>query len=221
VVACDRTAYLSNFNCGLMIKNNIAKIAIVAGLVLAASPVLASVAFGYGSSGGGGGGAISFGNGASNPLPGTTPATGTIGVTATGGGGSVLGASVYDFTTNLMVGSTGADVTALQQFLIGAGFSIPAGATGYFGLETKAAVMAYQSANNLPSTGFVGPLTRALLNEGVIPTTPETTTTTTTTTTGTTGSGTQLTSAQVSAIVTLLQSFGVSQATIAQVEAAL
>jgi len=69
-------------------------------------------------------------------------------------------ASVASFTRNLTVGSTGADVTALQTKL---GVTP---ATGYFGAITKAAVMAYQTANGLPSTGYVGPLTLAKLNAG-------------------------------------------------------
>ena len=75
------------------------------------------------------------------------------------------------FDVNLTVGSTGADVASLQTLLIAKGFSIPAiqsGAAtpGYFGSQTKTAVMAYQSANGIPNTGFVGPLTRAALNAG-------------------------------------------------------
>ena len=46
------------------------------------------------------------------------------------------------FTQNLTIGSRGADVTALQNWLISKGFSIPAGATGYFGTQTRAAVAA-------------------------------------------------------------------------------
>ena len=76
-------------------------------------------------------------------------------------------AMAASFGANLTVGSTGADVTALQSALIAAGYSIPAGATGYFGSQTKAAVQKYQAANGIPSTGFVGPLTRAKLNGGV------------------------------------------------------
>lgn len=73
------------------------------------------------------------------------------------------------FTRDLTVGSTGADVTALQTKL---GVS----ATGYFGSLTKAAVMSYQTANGIPSTGYVGPLTRAQLNAGSVVTTGGTTT---------------------------------------------
>ncbi len=73
------------------------------------------------------------------------------------------------FTSYLTVGSTGADVTALQTWLISNGFDIPAitsGAAtkGYFGQQTKAAVVKYQASVSLPSTGFVGPLTIAKLN---------------------------------------------------------
>ena len=62
------------------------------------------------------------------------------------------------FTRNLTVGSTGADVTALQTKL-----SVSP-ATGYFGAITKAAVVAYQTANGISATGYVGPLTLAKLN---------------------------------------------------------
>lgn len=66
------------------------------------------------------------------------------------------------FTRDLTVGSTGADVTALQTWLISKGFSIPAGATGYFGAQTKAAVAAFQAANAItPAAGYFGPITRA------------------------------------------------------------
>ncbi|MEK7646214.1 MAG: peptidoglycan-binding domain-containing protein [Patescibacteria group bacterium] len=92
---------------------------------------------------------------------------------------SVAAAQAYSFSTNLMVGSTGADVSALQTALINAGFSIPAitsgGAVkGNFGSQTKAAVMAYQASRGIPNTGFVGPLTRAALNGGAVATAPTT-----------------------------------------------
>ncbi len=82
---------------------------------------------------------------------------------------SVAAAQSYMFNTNLTVGSTGADVVALQSALISAGHSIPsiasgAAAKGYFGSQTKTAVMAYQASKGIPNTGFVGPLTRAALN---------------------------------------------------------
>ncbi len=85
-------------------------------------------------------------------------------------GCSSTASAAYTFTKDLTVGSTGADVTALQNKL---GVTP---ATGYFGAITKAAVMAYQSANGLPATGFVGPMTRAKLNYVApsVPSTPST-----------------------------------------------
>jgi peptidoglycan hydrolase-like protein with peptidoglycan-binding domain len=66
------------------------------------------------------------------------------------------------FARNLTIGSTGTDVTALQTWLMGKGFSIAAGATGYFGSQTKAALAAYQAANGItPAVGYFGPITRA------------------------------------------------------------
>jgi len=85
---------------------------------------------------------------------------------------TVVGAQAYTFSTNLTIGSTGPDVVALQTALIAGGYSIPsiqsgAASKGYFGAQTEAAVQAYQTAHGIPSTGFVGPLTRGSLNSGV------------------------------------------------------
>lgn len=82
---------------------------------------------------------------------------------------SIAGAQA--FNVNLTVGSTGADVVALQTALMNAGFNIPAiasgaAAKGYFGSQTQAAVKLYQASKGVPNTGFVGPLTRAALNGG-------------------------------------------------------
>ncbi|MDD5068514.1 MAG: peptidoglycan-binding domain-containing protein, partial [Candidatus Pacebacteria bacterium] len=75
--------------------------------------------------------------------------------------------ALASFDVNLTVGSTGADVTALQNWLIENGFlSIPA-ATGYFGPLTQSAVAAYQTSVGItPAAGYVGPITRAKLNAG-------------------------------------------------------
>jgi peptidoglycan hydrolase-like protein with peptidoglycan-binding domain len=75
------------------------------------------------------------------------------------------GSASASFTTDLTIGSTGSQVTALQTWLIAKGYSIPAGATGYFGAQTKAALAAYQAANGIsPAAGYFGPITRAKVN---------------------------------------------------------
>lgn len=81
---------------------------------------------------------------------------------AQAGGGAT--ASIT-FSRDLTLGSSGADVTALQNFLINKGFTIPAGATGYFGAQTAAALGKYQAANGIaPAAGYFGPVTRAKVN---------------------------------------------------------
>ncbi len=69
------------------------------------------------------------------------------------------------FTRDLTIGATGADVTALQNWLLGKSYAIPAGATGYFGSQTQAAVARFQvSAAITPAAGYFGPITRAKVN---------------------------------------------------------
>ncbi|MDB5259485.1 MAG: hypothetical protein JWO73_693 [Candidatus Taylorbacteria bacterium] len=75
----------------------------------------------------------------------------------------------FAFVNDLSIGSNNPEVALLQTMLISKGFSIPAIQAGiipkgYFGQQTKAAVMRYQSSLGLAPTGFVGPLTRAKLN---------------------------------------------------------
>lgn len=71
----------------------------------------------------------------------------------------------YTYNRNLTIGSMGADVTALQQFLISKSHAIPAGATGYFGAQTQSALAKYQAQNGInPPAGYFGPVTRAHVN---------------------------------------------------------
>lgn len=88
---------------------------------------------------------------------------------------AIAGATGYTFSNNLTIGSTGADVTALQNTLMSAGFDIPAissgaATTGYFGSQTKAALAKYQVAKGIvsPGTGFFGPLTMKVINGGTV-----------------------------------------------------
>jgi putative chitinase len=62
----------------------------------------------------------------------------------------------------LLAGSSGADVTALQQALQAAGFS-PGAIDGQFGPGTQAAVIAFQDNHGLAADGVVGPVTAAAL----------------------------------------------------------
>jgi peptidoglycan hydrolase-like protein with peptidoglycan-binding domain len=71
----------------------------------------------------------------------------------------------HTFTTNLSLGMQNTDVTELQKKLRALGYFTFPTDTGYFGPVTREAVMSYQAANNLPITGFVGPLTRGILNQ--------------------------------------------------------
>ncbi len=64
----------------------------------------------------------------------------------------------------LTMGSTGANVTALQNRLIADGEAIAAGATGYFGMQTKAALASWQGKNSVsPAVGYYGPITMAAM----------------------------------------------------------
>ncbi len=87
------------------------------------------------------------------PVPTPTPAS----------TGQVLGASTYNFASNLTVGATGDAVSELQKRLTSEGvYNGPV--TGYFGNLTLAAVKAYQAKNGIAQTGFVGALTRNSFN---------------------------------------------------------
>ncbi len=69
------------------------------------------------------------------------------------------------FTRNLGVGTRGADVSALQQFLIAGGYLKAATATAYFGSLTAAALGAWQASVGVsPVTGYFGPLSRGRMS---------------------------------------------------------
>ncbi len=78
--------------------------------------------------------------------------------------GGASSASCFGFTRALTVGSQGADVTALQNFLAAKGYFNVA-ATGYFGAITQASVSAWQAANGvMPAAGYFGPISQAKYN---------------------------------------------------------
>jgi len=76
--------------------------------------------------------------------------------------------STFKSVRDLTLESTGEDVKALQNFLISQKYSIPAGATGYYGEQTLLALSKYQKDNNIyPATGYFGPLTISFLRQNV------------------------------------------------------
>lgn len=110
----------------------------------------------------------------------------TAKINALQGGGVVLAGapSGFTFTSDLTVGSKGADVKVLQQFLNSNGYQVAVSGPGsvgnestYFGALTKAALAKYQAANSItPSVGYFGPKTRAWISSVVVaPVTPVTT----------------------------------------------
>ncbi|CAN5691240.1 hypothetical protein BH11PAT2_BH11PAT2_04540 [soil metagenome] len=98
---------------------------------------------------------------------GSGPATSTSAPSGTSGG-QVLGASTFNFTQNLTVGSRiSPDVTELQKILIADGYLKIDAPTGYFGKLTRAAVAAWQAAKGIsPAVGYFGPISRAKMNAG-------------------------------------------------------
>ncbi|MBX9765210.1 peptidoglycan-binding protein, partial [Patescibacteria group bacterium] len=69
----------------------------------------------------------------------------------------------YTFTKRLEVGVVNSEVKELQKLLSTLGY-FKEEPTGYFGNLTKAAVIAFQKAEGIEPLGFVGPATRAALN---------------------------------------------------------
>src|ERR1022692_3814938 len=65
---------------------------------------------------------------------------------------------------NLKYGSHGQQVTELQEFLIAKNF-LRGQASGKFYSLTRNAVIAYQTANGINPSGFVGPITRKQIND--------------------------------------------------------
>jgi len=84
---------------------------------------------------------------------------------------AIASAQSYTFSNDLIMGSSGQDVVNLQTWLISNGYDIPAvssgaASKGYFGSQTKMALINFQRAVNFPAFGFFGPMTRERLNGG-------------------------------------------------------
>jgi hypothetical protein len=120
---------------------------------------------GGGASGSSGGGSSSHSSRSSSSTHSTPAVTTTTTATTGSGTGSATSAASVDSFPDMEVGVTSANVTTIQAWLISKGYSIPAGATGYFGAQTKAALAAYQAASGItPASGYFGPKTRAYIS---------------------------------------------------------
>ena len=82
-------------------------------------------------------------------------------------GSASIGSPTTIPSINLSIGSVGNEVKNLQIFLNQQGFLVSQSGVGsvgnettYFGPATKAALMKFQAANGVVSTGYFGPLTR-------------------------------------------------------------
>jgi len=76
---------------------------------------------------------------------------------------STLSLASASIDSNLKYAMKGQEVTELQEFLLDKGF-LNTTPSGFFGLLTLKAVKAYQASEGLPSTGFVGAMTRQKIN---------------------------------------------------------
>ena len=113
-----------------------------------------------------------------------TRAVGTRGIKGfikTSGGGSAAvppyAAPAQDGGSNpFTVGASNTAIRWMQERLIGAGFSIPAGATGFYGTQTRAAVAAFQRAQGWRGSdadGVVGSQSLNIIFDGNPPTVAE------------------------------------------------
>ncbi len=103
-------------------------------------------------------------------LAGTTPAMANTAPTVAG---PTAVSTTAAFTRDLELGMNGEDVRALQKYLNARGHIVAASGSGsvgnetaYFGPATRAALIAYQSAQGIaPAAGYFGPKTRASVNQ--------------------------------------------------------
>jgi len=77
----------------------------------------------------------------------------------------------FAFTQNEQLRDQGPDILALQEFLNAHSFPVsatgpgsPGEETDFFGVKTYQALVKFQAANDLPPTGYFGPLTRAAID---------------------------------------------------------
>ncbi|WP_254306682.1 peptidoglycan-binding protein [Clostridium sp. 001] len=74
---------------------------------------------------------------------------------------------LYISTLPLNLGMTNSDVVALQNALIKLEYNVSS-ATGYFGSQTKSAIIAFQTSAGMPASGTMGTWTYSALNYALI-----------------------------------------------------
>jgi peptidoglycan hydrolase-like protein with peptidoglycan-binding domain len=92
------------------------------------------------------------------------PQTGTITIPVSGEAKFFAAAGAVSSSTAIAIGSAGIRVKSVQRFLIQHDLLNIATTTGYFGPATKAALVAFQKAHNLPQTGILDKATFAAMN---------------------------------------------------------
>ncbi len=117
--------------------------------------------------------AVIYGRGTVNQPTGSTPdnlfvfptqvQVATTSVQNTVQASSSIQSPVFFFYSYLKPGSRGKEVSELQKRLIDEKY-MTGPITGFFGSKTFNAVLLFQKENGISSVGFVGPLTRAVLN---------------------------------------------------------
>ncbi len=156
-ITCDSDASRLLILCGGTVSNH----------TLTVTPGAANTCSPGGSSGGGSGGG---GGGGGFPATPATPATPAVPNPGQGPATPAIPATPavpahVRFSTELRKGSTGADVTALQQQLLDLGFFPKSVAiNGIFGPTTMKSLQAFQKANHIPPTGKVDAATQDALN---------------------------------------------------------
>ena len=79
--------------------------------------------------------------------------------------GNLVLEACYDDEQTLQTGSSGPEVSLIQQALVDAGFPLPQfGVDGIFGNETKSALQDFQRASSLGADGILGPATMSALD---------------------------------------------------------
>lgn len=77
---------------------------------------------------------------------------------------STASGSLYaniEYNRDLELGMSGEDVKKLQNYLINQGYLIPDGVTGYFGNQTRTALINFQKDKLIvPAAGYFGPITK-------------------------------------------------------------